>query len=65
MTKTLIAALAALTLTAEANALAANEPLRPKAIMIMVDGLRADAVENALGFLREKDLRIEVIGYVR
>ena len=47
MTKTLIAALAALTLTAEANALAANEPLRPKAIMIMVDGLRADAVENA------------------
>ena len=30
MTKTLIAALAALTLTAEANALAANEPLRPR-----------------------------------
>ena len=24
----------------------------------------ADAVENALSFLREKDLRIEVIGYV-
>jgi hypothetical protein len=24
-----------------------------------------DAVGNALGFLREKDLRIEVIGYVR
>lgn len=42
-----LATLAFFTAAAGTNVFAAETPRKPKALMIMVDGLRADAVENA------------------
>ncbi|MBO4287142.1 MAG: alkaline phosphatase family protein [Kiritimatiellae bacterium] len=46
-TRLTLAALALFTAAIGADAFAAETPRKPKALMIMVDGLRADAVENA------------------